>query len=289
MKSLLLTALTAILLGNLGHNQIFAQTNTPASPTPPNPTIPLPLIQAVPLVQASSKLLGQQTYQIESEIELSAIIPDAPLVKQAYLKTTIAAPNQVNTEITFFDQEKRLDQQYQIISNGTQLWIYDVVANQYSVSEYKQFIQSSAGLTVGTLANFYLKTLNTVNSNRIASRAIAKLPPDRLVKYFQRFANIDLQNMVIRNEEIDGIPYAIYDIDAIDRSYELTTYVAPPSANIERIDLVGSQDGLNVLLVEQILSQTIPPAIPADTFTFIPPEDAEQMESQIEINPFLAR
>ena len=283
MKYLLSVALSTICLGNFSDSTL-AQTSTPTPTTPPS-EIPLPLVQAAPLVQAVTKLLGQQTYQIESEIELTTAVSDSPAA-QARIKTTIAAPNQVNTKITFFDAETALEQRYQIIADGTQVWIYDVEANQYSVSEYKQFLESPTSLSIGTLANFYVATLNRVNNNKIASRAIAKLPPDRLATYFQRYANIDLQNVVFRNEQIEGQAYAVYDIDATDRTYKITAFVSPQSTNIERVNLVGQQNGIEILMTEQVTSQMIPEAIAEDTFSFVPPDDAEQVEEAITINPF---
>ena len=286
MKLLLSVAFTTICISNCINNfseNTLAQTAIPA-PTTPQSEIPLPLLQAAPLVQAVSRLLTQQTYQIESAIELSTAVSDSPAA-QAQIRTIIAAPN-INTEITFFDEDTALEQQYQIVANGTQVWIYDLQANQYSVSEYKQFLESTTSLSIGTLANFHVTTFNRVNNNKIASRAIAKLPPDRLVKYFQRYANIDLQNMVVRNEQLEGQPYAVYDIDATDRTYKVTAFVSPQSTNIERVNLVGQQNGIEILMSERVISQTIPEAIAENTFNFIPPDDAEQVESQIKINPF---
>ena len=92
--------------------------------------------------------------------------------------------------------------------------------------------------------------------------------------------------MVIRNEQIEGQAYAVYDINATERSYKMTTYVLPQSANIERIDLIYQQNGIEILMSEQVTSQTIPEAIAEDTFTFVPPDDAEQVESPIAIDPF---
>ena len=286
MKLLLSVALTTISINNCINNfsdNTLAQTTTPA-PTTPQSEIPLPLVRAAPLVQAVSRLLTQQTYQIESAIELTTAISDSPAA-QAQIRTIIAAPNKVNTEITFFDGDTALEQQYQIVANGTQVWIYDLEANQYSVSEYKQFLESTTSLSVGILANFYVTTLNRVNNNKIASRAIAKLPPDRLVKYFQRYANIDLQNMVVRNEQLEGQPYAVYDIDATDRTYKVTAFVSPQSSNIERVNLIGQQNGLEILMSERVTSHTIPEAIAEDTFNFIPPNNAEQIDRPIIINP----
>ena len=284
MKTLRSIVLSTITVASLGVTTVAQTDNPPAQTTPAS--IPLPLLQAAPLVQATSKLLGQQSYEIESTAELIGNLPDRQLAANANIQTIVAAPNQVNSKITFVDRDRNLERQYQIVGDGIQVWIYDGSANKYSVSNYQEFIQSSAGLNVGILANFYLRTLDKVNSNKIASRAIAKLPPERLVKYFQRLANADLQNMTIRNEQLGDTAYSIYDINATDNSYEVTTYVSPESSNIDRIDLVGQQDGLDLLLIEQVSKQNIPPAVAPETFNFTPPDDAELVESPIAIEAF---
>ena len=288
MKFLLSIGLTAISVGSLNTIATVAQTTQTSPQTPqsdPNQVIPLPLLQAAPLVQATSKLLGQQSYEIESEVEITSQTK-ADIVANAQILTAIAAPNKVNSEITFFGEDESSDRTYQIVSNGTQVWIYDLEQNQYSVSEYKPFVNSETGLAMGTLANFYLKTLDGVNSNKIASRALGKLPPDRLLKYFQKFANIDLQNMAIRNESVAGKAYAVYDIDAADRTYQSTVYVTPQGADIERVSISGKKADLDVVVTEQIISQAIPESLAPDIFNFIPPDDAQQVEIQIKLSPF---
>lgn len=286
MKPLLLIGLTIFSAGSTGLLAAIAQTNPKNPATTPIPSLPVPLLQAAPLVQASSKLLGQQHYQIESEIELTLNLTDAPLVTYAQILTTVAAPNQVNAEISFVEESGESKQEYQVVSNGTQVWIYDLLQNQYSVSEYNQFIQSEEGLAVGTLSSFYLKSLNSVNNRPIASRTLAKLPPDQLLRYFQKFANIDLQNIAIRTEQIKAKNYTIYDIDATDRTFKGTVYVNSQSADIERVDLSGKKDGLDITIKEQVISQMIPETIQTDIFNFSPPKDAEEVAEQIAIAPF---
>lgn len=294
MKSLFLVGLVIFAFGSTGTITSVAQTTSDTSESenpeppvaPPSPAIPAPLLQAAPLVQASSKLLGQQIYQIESKIKLTTNEAEELATVNAHLVTTIAAPDKVKADLTFLNPEKSLERQYQIITNGTQVWIYDVQAHKYSVSEYPQFITSSAGISVGTLANFYLKTLHTINSNRIASRAISKLPPERLLGYFQAYANIDLQNMTTRNEQLGNQTYAIYDLNAMDRSYQATIYVQPQSSNIEQVNLKGQKDNSVITIIEQIISQTPVEPVPFESFNFVPPDDAEEVELQIEIYPF---
>lgn len=278
---LLSIALAIFSIGTIKLRATIAQT-TPQSPTPDN-SLPLPLIQATPLVQATSTLLGRSSYHTESEIEISDRTSNTP-ISNALIKTTVAAPNKFNSEISFVSDNELLDRKYQIVSDGVKVWIYDVAQNQYSVEEYQQFIESQSALAVGMLSNFYLKTLNSVNNNTVAVNTLKKLPPERSLRYFQKFANIDLQNMEIRNEQIENTAYAVYDVEASDRTFEVTAYVAPQSANIELIELSGKKNGLDLMVREKIISQTVPESIPAELFSFVPSEDAEVTE-QIAIEP----
>ena len=288
IKFLLSIGLSIFGIGITSTFITVAQTS-PQTPqaTPDNS---LPLIQATPLFQATSRLLAQSSYYTESKIEINDCEASRrhrttdTAISNALIKTTVAAPNKFNTEITFVGNNELSDRKYQIISDGVKVWIYDIAQNQYSIDEYQQFIKSPSGLAVGMLSNFYLKTLNSVNNNPVAVNTLKQLPPERLVRYFQRFANIDLQNMEIRNEQIENTAYVVYDADASDRTFKVMAYVAPQSANIERIELSGKKDGLNLTVKEKIISQTVPESIPADLFSFIPPEDARVAE-QIAIEP----
>ena len=114
----------------------------------------------------------------------------------------------------------------------------------------------------------------------IAANFIAKLFEDRLVGYFQRFANVELQNFVI-GETIDGTAYKVYDIDASNEGLRLTTYVNSQAANLERVHLFGTKDGLQLASREQIVERTIPESIPPKTFSFSPSDGAEQVSGQM--------
>lgn len=201
----------------------------------------------------------------------------------------MTSPNRFNTEIVVNSlNSNRKSQKYQIISNGTQVWIYDTEQNQYSVGECKKFIQSPAGQNVGGLANFYLRTLDSAYRNRNELVAIAKSDPNRLARleYFKKLTNLDLRNMAVRNKQIRDVAYDVYDIGTADESYRLAVYVSSSSNDIERIERMHQKDGVNLLSIEQIVRQSNYRATSDDIFTFIPPDNAEQVESPIQINSF---
>lgn len=286
MKSLLI--LSCIAIGISGATPVtfptrvnaetfFAQTNPP--PATPNS-------QTAPLIQAASALLRQERYQLESTMEITGDIPGTFFKSAAQVNTILEAPNKINSEITFVSPNGLEGKTYQIVSDGTQVWIYNLATNQYSISDLKQFLQTREAFLMGTLSYFYVTTRSNFGSSTITANVLAKLPEERLVRYFQRFANVDLQSPLIKDETIEGKIYKVYDLNATNRGFELTAYVAPEPLALERIDLAGTKDGLQLATQEQIINQTILESIPAETFSFSPPDNAEQVARPIAIEPF---
>ncbi len=290
MKSLLLLGFTLFSLGNVVQakaiyavspkvaqddaNFVLAQTN-PTSQTATSP-----------LVQAGKGLLSLERYELESVMKITGDIPGTSFTSDAKIKTIVEAPNKFRSEITFISPNGLQGKAYDIISDGNLVWIYNYASNQYSVSDFKPFLQTREGFLVGALSYFYLNTRSNIGSSKIIANFLAKLPEDRLLKYFQRFSNLDLQNSVIRDETIEGKAYKAYDIDATNRGFQATAYINPEKGNLERVHLSGTKDGLQLAGKEQIINQAIPESFAEDTFVFDPPEEAEQVEQQLIIAPF---
>ena len=290
MKSLLLLGFTLFSFGNVVRAKAVYSVNSKA----PKTNLDYILAQAnsapqtatSPIVQAAKKLLSLERYELESVMEITGDIPGTSFVSDAKIKTVVEAPNKFNSQIIFVSPNGLQGKTYDIISDGSQVWIYDYAANQYSKSEFKPFLQTREGFLVGTLSYFYLNTRSNIGSSNIIANFLANLPEDRLLKYFQRFSNLDLQNLVIRDETIEGIAYKAYDIDATNKGFQATAYINPERGNSERVHLSGSKDGLQLASKEQIVNQNIPESFSEETFVFNPSDNVEQVEQQITIAPF---
>lgn len=239
-----------------------------------------------PLIQSGKNFLSLEQYELESIMEITGDIPGRSFISDAKIKTIVEAPNKFNSQIVFVSPNGLEGKSYKIISDGDLVWIYDFATNQYSVSELRQFLQTREGLLAGTLSYFYLNTRNNIGSSKIIASFLAKLPEDRLLRYFQRYNKLNLQNSVIKNETIDDKTYQVYDIDSTDRGFQVKAYVNPQENSIERIHLSGTKDGLELASQERVTNLTIPESISPETFVFIPPDEAEQVEQQITIAPF---
>ena len=293
MKSLFLLGFTLFGLSNVAQTQAVTTDNFLRIKYVQNnqniflaQTSPAPQTAVSPLIQAGKELLSLERYELESVMEISGDIPGASFVSKAQIKTKVEAPDKFNSQITFASPSGLEGKTYQIVCDGSQVWIYNVATNQYSISEFKQFIQTREGFLLGTLSYFYLNTRSNIGSSNIMANFLAKLPEDRLLQYFQRFSNLDLQNSVVKDETVEGKAYKAYNIDASSQGFQATAYINPEQGNLARVDLSGTKDGWQLASKEQIVNQTTPESFPEETFVFSPPDNAVQVEQQIAIAPF---
>ena len=282
MKSLLALGCTVVGISNIAPTLLTQANYAPLIAQ----TTATSKAETASLVGAVSTLLRLNRYQLKSEMEITGDIPGTFFTSKAKIDTTVEAPNKINSQITFVSPNGLEGKTYQIVSDGSQVWVYNLATNQYSASELNQFLQTREGFLIGTLSHFYVTSRSNIGNSTIAANFLTKLPEDRLIRYFQRFANIDLPNTVIKDETIDGKAYKAYDLADRDRGFQTTAYINPDSTTIERVHLSGTKDGLQLASKEQILSQNIPESIPPETFSFSPLDNAEQVTEQIAIEPF---
>lgn len=287
MKSLLLSTCIALTCGTIFNPTLtLAQTPSNAPPTPVDPNFSAVQAEALPLAQSVVKLLGQTSYQVESLMDITGDIPGTYFSSQARIETILEAPNKFQSDITFISPEGLEGKKYQIVADGNQVYIYNLATSQYSVTDYDQFMESRNGFLLGTVAYFYVKSLNDASQSPILANAIAKLPPEKLGQYFQRATGIDLQQAVIKDENISGTAYKVYDFNSPSKGFKFSVYVNPLKGDIERVNLSGTKDGLDLAVEEMIVTQTTPQSIPANSFSFIPQEGAEEVTETIAIEPF---
>ena len=286
MKLSLLLIFTILAWGNLAPLKTFARTdltiaqsNSELSPDE-SPT------EASPLVQAAKQFISLERYQLESVMEITGEIPGSAFTSNAQINTTVAAPNKFNSQIIFVSPNGLRGKTYQIVSDGTQVWIHNLATNRYSVSNIEEFLQTREGFLIGTLSYFYVSTRKNIGSSRILGNFLAKLPEAQLLKYFQRFTKLDLENLTIRDEEIAGTTYRAYDINGTTGDLKATAYVDARQGNLARLDLSGSKNGLKLASQETAVNLTTPESIAEETFIFSPPETAEQSSQQLDILPF---
>ena len=241
---------------------------------------------ASPLVRAAKELLSLERYELESVMQITGDIPGTSFTSDAEIKTIVEAPNKFNSQITFVSPNGLEGKAYDIVSDGSRVWIYDYATNQYSVSDLDSFLQTRESFLVGALSYFYLNTRSNIGSSSIVANFLAKLPEDRLIDYFQRFSNLNLENSAIADKTIEGRNYKVYEIDATVRGFKATAYIDSEGEYVERVNLSGTKDDLQLATKEQMLEQNIPESFSDDTFSFEPPDDAEPVEQQIIITPF---
>lgn len=290
MKSLklcLILGCAVFSLSSLAHHHLFAasSSNLLLAQTNPAPS-PSATTNSSPLLKAGRQLLSLERYQLESVMEVTADLPGAFLSSNLKINTTVEAPNKINSQMTFVSPNGLSGKTYQIVSDGSQVWIYDSSTNQYSVSNLQQFLQTREGFLIGTLSYFYVSTRSNIGNSGVVANFVSKLPEAQLIEYFQRFANINLRNAVIRDETLEGKVYKTYNLRDASKGLQATVYVDAAQESIAQVNLAGTKDGLQLASQEKIINQSVPESIPANQFSFSPADDVQQVTQQISIQPF---
>ena len=96
----------------------------------------------------------------------------------------------------------------------------------------------------------------------------------------------DLQKTIIKNENIEGTAYKVYELNGQNKGFQLITYINSRQGDLERVYLSGKKDGLDLAIQEEIMNQNVPESVPVDTFGFFPPDSIKQVTKPITIEPF---
>ena len=261
------------------------------SPTLEQPTNkpqkqPISSSEIAPLFKAAAKLLSEDRYQIESEMILTGDAPGIQFTSNVRIKTITEAPNKFNSEITFFSPNGLSGKQFKIISDGQQVWIYDLSTNQYSVSGYQEFIESNDGFFLGVVSFFYLSLQSDSENANVYARFLSSLSEEELIKFLETEFKIDYENVSMKEETLNNIPYKVYQIKDRESGFVFDFSLNSLLNEVEIVSISGKQSGLDITMKEQVNSKISPLSLSRETFSFLPSVGSKKVEQTLEIKPF---
>lgn len=158
-----------------------------------------------------------------------------------------------------------------IVSDGQTVSIYRSDLKQFTTMSYAEFDQRSGTFVVSLSSALYMRFAPMLKkSGGVDSLAISILPDTKMTT--EQTNNGNLVVYTHTNQQGDTAALAVNPIDAL----------------IKQVRTSGSSDGsfgrFDSAMTETIQRQTINPTIPANTFQFTPPKDAERVNS-ISLSP----
>jgi len=280
-KIILLVGLTAALSGVCPavYNQFVRAQAAPKNtsvqqqnPTQNEKDVYLPL-----LARTLVNFLTPKTYRSDSRMEIEGEYGAANVKFTVNINTSVKAPNQFRSEISFPGNNGVPVRRYTVISNGKQVWTYRPDARQYAVSSYAEFDRSDNSFLIGLLPSLYLNLFPSVQE----SIASGSFDYKDLLTQLQADSN----GVKWKKQNIEGKEYYLYGIDEPKSAYQFNFFVEPETATIKQIQLEGREKEMNIIVKDKIIRRVENPTLAANTFTFSPHRGVKRVKT-ISINPF---
>lgn len=231
------------------------------------------------LAKTVANFFTSDTYQTESELQLSGSSAGVTFSSSMQVKTIVKSPKKFRSEITFPPSNGSVGKKYIVVSDGEQVWIYRSDLKQYAVKNYEAFEKSNDDFIIGMSSALYLKIapsfkgITTVLGNKNLADVLEEMLSSR---------NLALKGGV---RSIDSKTYHFYEFTQQKEGFTFNALVEPETVKLEQIQILGKSQGMDIALKEKIIRRIENPTLEADTFSFAPPEGTTKVDS-LPIQPY---
>lgn len=243
----------------------------PATATPSQLDLPL-------LIKTGESFFKGSNYQTVSEMQLRGAKQNTDVTFYIQAKTIVNSTNQFRSEIAFTQNGKPSKESAVVVSDGKQVYIYRPDLKQYSVISSQAFNKSDDSFLIGLSSSFFLEFANNMGKY-IASGALSQ---PEVIKEISTAANQAIQG---ETRDIEGKQTYVYSFNDPKQGYTINAFVNPQLANLEQMQIVGKDDGLDIAIIEKIQQRTEVKNLAPQTFKFTPPKGAKKVKS-LSISPF---
>ncbi|BDA68325.1 unknown protein [Calothrix sp. PCC 7716] len=249
----------------------IASSSKPATATSSQLDLPL-------LIKTGESFFKGSNYQTVSEMQLRGAKQNTDVTFYIQAKTTVNSTNQFRSEIAFTQDGKPSKESAVVVSDGKQVYIYRPDLKQYSVISFQAFNKSDDSFLIGLSSSFFLEFANNMGKY-IASGALSQ---PEVIKEISTAANQAIQG---ETRDIEGKQTYVYSFNDPKQGYTISAFVNPQLANLEQMQIVGKDDGLDIAIIEKIQQRTEVKNLAPQTFKFTPPKGTKKVKS-LSISPF---
>ncbi|QLE57559.1 hypothetical protein [Nostoc sp. TCL26-01] len=229
------------------------------------------------LAKSITNLLQSDRYQTDSQIEFNVGTQGTQTTIYLQSKMITQAGRKFRAEIAYTKPGEPPQTGNLVISNGKQVWIYRSDLQQYSVSSYTDFKDSSDWVLIG-ISSFAFIDFPEEDRKVVVD---GNLSANNVLSYLGLASNSELQG---NQQTLDGQSVYVYGYKDSQEGFTLTAFINPETASLQQVQLAGKSDNLDILLTEKILSRTTNPTISSNTFQFLPPKGTTRVKS-LSISP----
>ncbi|NER94460.1 MAG: hypothetical protein F6J86_11570 [Symploca sp. SIO1B1] len=236
------------------------------------------------LANTVTNFLRSESYQTQSEMEISMTAPGLSLKYLVEIETFTQAPDKFRSEITFLPSfESSTPVNYTVVADGSQIWIYRPDLQQYAVTNSADFSEMFlTGFSSLIFLEFSASIRESFPEAEITHENIVDLIEVTLKS--NNFQSND-PNLNSGKQTVQDKEYYIYEYTVPEEELLFKAFVDPETAILNQLQFALKDEESNFVFTEQIVQRIANPLITADTFSFSPPQGAIMVES-LSIRPF---
>ena len=258
---------------------LFLLTAAPPAPAAPAP-VPAPLVDLLPLKKALAPLGATGTLQTHSTLRMTGARSGMSVALREDLVVTSRRPGRFHALLTQYASAAGPQTKLEVVSNGASVWTYRPGSRQYSVMPLAAFKRADSdiptlGLAIGgfslgdgrPLVEGFQSITGTNSAEVIAMLAGSGVQITRAIK------------------AVGGQDDYVYSIILADQDLLYKFYVNSQTSALARVELSGTDGGIQVTYREDIQSLAPLPPAPASLFVFTPPLGAVKVPL-VSVNPY---
>ncbi|MEA5471993.1 hypothetical protein [Spirulina sp. 06S082] len=227
------------------------------------------------LVKTIENFFAGDRYQTESQISLEGKGKEFSVTIRARSTAFIDRSQKFRSQFAFVNDLGEIQQEYEFISDGKQVWLYDKTRAQYAIFTLEEFFESDNSMALGISSFLFIEFANFISNLRETQGqefSLAQILQEAIANN-----NILLQKTAHRwnNRE-----YSVYEFSDPSADFNMSLWVDSETAYLKQIIASGGEENIEeFILQENIIRRQEIPSSENITFQFIPPSSVQKTET----------
>lgn len=244
------------------------------------PASALPPVDLLPLKKALAPLGGTGTLRIHSTLRMTGARQGISAVLREDLQVTSHYPGHFHALLIQYASAVGPQTKLEVVSNGASVWIYRSGTRQYSVMTLAAFKKADSSIpTLGLAIGGF-----SLGDARPFVEGLQSITGTNSAEVVAMLAGSDVQ-ITRATKSVGGQDDYVYSIILGDQNLLYKFYVNSQTSALARVELSGTDAGIQMTYREDIQSLTPLPAASMPTFVFAPPLGTVKVPL-VSVNPY---
>ena len=227
------------------------------------------------LAKTIENFFAGDRYQTESQISLDGKGKEVSITIRARSTTIIDRSQKFRSQFAFVNELGEIQQEYEFISDGQQVWLYDKTREQYSISTLKEFFDSDNSMALGISSFMFIEFADFFRDLQETQGQDFSL--EQILQIAIAENNIIIQRNIHR---LNNREYYTYEFNDPAAGFNLSLWIDPETAQLKQIVVLGEEEDIEeFILQENMIRRQEIPISENLTFQFTPPMRVKQIET----------